>query len=63
MKDIDANRRGWILVDFPMNREQTLALQSRGVCPKYVGKFNSDVPDGNIYIVLKVRINKCRPIA
>ncbi|UJR14152.1 hypothetical protein I4U23_001147 [Adineta vaga] len=35
-KDFDCFRRGWILVDFPRNREQTLALQSKGICPKHV---------------------------
>jgi adenylate kinase len=37
LKDFDCLRRGWILVDFPMNREQTLALQAKGICPKHVG--------------------------
>ena len=40
MKDIDCARRGWILTDFPNNREQTLALQSSGISPKHVGKFD-----------------------
>jgi adenylate kinase len=40
LKDIDCLRRGWILIGFPNNREQTLALQSKGICPKYVGKFD-----------------------
>jgi len=44
---MDCLRRGWILIDFPTNREQTLALQSRGICPKHVGK---------------VRIHVCRKI-
>ncbi|CAF1204132.1 unnamed protein product [Adineta ricciae] len=35
-KDFDCFRQGWILVDFPANREQTLALQSRGIFPKHV---------------------------
>ncbi|CAF2576932.1 unnamed protein product [Rotaria sp. Silwood2] len=36
LKDFDCIRRGWILVDFPMNREQTLALQAKGICPRHV---------------------------
>jgi adenylate kinase family enzyme len=37
LKDFDCSRRGWILVDYPMNREQTLALQGRGISAKHVG--------------------------
>jgi hypothetical protein len=37
LKGFDCHRRGWILIDFPMNREQTLALQAKGICPKHVG--------------------------
>jgi adenylate kinase family enzyme len=40
LKDIDCLRRGWILIEYPNNREQALALQSQGICPKYVGKFD-----------------------
>lgn len=36
---MDCLRRGWILIDFPINRDQILALQSRGISPKHVGKF------------------------
>ncbi|CAM4770181.1 unnamed protein product [Rotaria magnacalcarata] len=36
LKEFDCIRRGWILVDFPMNRDQTLALQARGICPRHV---------------------------
>ena len=35
---MDCLRRGWILIDFPHNREQALALQSRGITPKHAGK-------------------------
>ncbi len=38
LKEMDCLRRGWILIDFPSNREQALALQSRGICAKHVGK-------------------------
>jgi hypothetical protein len=37
LKDFDCQRRGWILIDFPIDREQTLALQAKGICPKHVG--------------------------
>lgn len=38
LKDVDCVRRGWILIDFPTNREQTLVLQRCGLSPKHVGK-------------------------
>ncbi len=41
MKDLDCVRRGWILVGFPNNREQTLSFQGHGISPRHVGKFNS----------------------
>jgi len=40
LKDVDCVRRGWILIDFPTNREQTVALQRYGLSPKHVGKLN-----------------------
>ncbi|CAF1491725.1 unnamed protein product [Adineta steineri] len=36
VKDFECVRRGWILVDFPNNREQALALQGHGIAPRYV---------------------------
>ncbi|CAF0804531.1 unnamed protein product [Didymodactylos carnosus] len=36
LRDFDCIRRGWVIVGFPTTREQTLALQAKGVCPKHV---------------------------
>ncbi|CAF3834049.1 unnamed protein product [Adineta steineri] len=41
LKDFDCFRCGWILVDFPMNREQALELQSIGIHPKHVVCFEA----------------------
>lgn len=47
---MDCLRRGWILIDFPVNREQTLALQSRGISPKHVGMLKY-IYNRKIYLI------------
>ena len=43
MKLFDCVKKGWVIDGFPQTREQALALQSRGIYPKHVGKIEVQV--------------------
>lgn len=43
IKDVDCIRRGWLMINYPLNREQALSLQTKGICPKHVSECDVDL--------------------